>query len=115
MSSLEAIDCKNLAQGSLIDVETKSRHYKIECLGGNQIRISGHPDFCPRPVPARLGGSFDREGGLEAGLIGPGRRMMFLVNGYLPVTTTRVLHVHVDPPGCAISPKSSPASSPSVN
>jgi hypothetical protein len=43
MTSTELVDCKSLAQGSLIDVETKSRHYWIECLGGNAIRISGHP------------------------------------------------------------------------
>ena len=43
----EGVDLKNLSLGSLIDVETKSRHYQIECLGGNAIRISGHPEYCP--------------------------------------------------------------------
>ena len=97
MESVELLDCNNLAPGSLIDVETKSRHYQIECLGGNVIRISGHPDYCPSPVAARLHGSVDREGSMEFGLIGRGRRLMFLVDGQRPVTTSRVLHLHVEP------------------
>jgi hypothetical protein len=107
MTSAELVDCKSLARGSLIDVETKSRHYQIECLGGNAIRISGHPEYCPDPVPAQLHGSVDREGILELGLIGRGMRLMFLLDEHHPVTTSRVLSVHVDQPK-AVQPKSSP-------
>ena len=98
MTSAEVVDCKSLARGSLIDVETTSRHYRIECLGGNAIRISGHPEYCPDPAPAQLRGSVDKEGILESGLIGRGMRMMFLLNEHRPVTTSRVLSVHVDQP-----------------
>jgi hypothetical protein len=107
MTSAELIDCKSLACGSLIDVETKSRHYKIECLGGNAIRISGHPEYCPNPVLAHLQGSLDKDGVLEFGLIGCGKRLMFLLNERQPITTSRVLHVHVDQPK-VVQPKSSP-------
>src|SRR5579871_630064 len=96
MSSTEMIDIKSLAPGSLIDVETKSRHYRIECLGGSSMRISGHPDYCPEPVPARLQGSFDKRGELEPGLIGRGKHLQFLLNDWRPVTTTRILHLHVE-------------------
>ena len=99
MTSAEVVDCKNLARGSMIDVETKSRHYQIECLGGNAVRISGHPEFCPYPVPAQLEGSIGQEGELESGLIGRGMRLMFLLNERLPITTSRVLRIHVDQPG----------------
>lgn len=99
MMSTEMLDCKNLVPGSLIDVETKSRHYRIECLGGNSIRVSGHPDYCPEPVPASLQGSVDREGVLELGFIGRGMRMIFLLDDVRPVTTSRVLHVRVEQPG----------------
>ena len=98
MTSAEMVNCNNLAQGSLIDVETKSRHYRIECLGGNAIRISGHPELCPDPVPAQIHGSVNREGALELGLIGRGMRLIFLLDMSRPVTTSRVLHVHVDHP-----------------
>jgi hypothetical protein len=98
MTSAELVDCKNLVRGALIDVETKSRHYRIECLGGNEFRISGHPHYCPNPVPAQLQGSVSDDGAFEQGLIGRGMRLMFLLNERRPVTTSRVLHVHVDQP-----------------
>jgi len=96
MASAELLVCKSLAPGSVIDVETKSRHYRIECLGGNSIRISGHPDYCPEPAPAQLQGSVDKEGVLELGLIGRGRRLVFLLDKDRPVTTSKILHVRVE-------------------
>jgi hypothetical protein len=96
MVSIEMLDWTSLAPGSLIDVETKSRHYLIECLGGNQVRISGHPDYCPQPVPALLQGSVDREGTFERGFLGRGMRMMFVVAEHRPVTTSRVLSLRVE-------------------
>jgi len=106
MMSPEIVDCNNLERGSLIDVETKSRHYQIECLGGNAIRISGHPKYCPVPIPAEFQGSFDKDGSLELGVIGPGRRLMFWLDEHHHVTTSRVLNVHVDRPSVD-QPKSS--------
>lgn len=108
LNSAEFLDCSNLPPGSLIDVETKSRHYQIECLGGSAIRISGHPEYCPNPVTAELEGSFDRESGLEWGLIGRGKRMVFRLDDHHPVTTSRVLSIHVDQPKLT-QPKSSPS------
>jgi hypothetical protein len=94
----EGVDVKSLAPGSWIDVETKSRHYQIECLGGNAIRVSGHPEYCPEPVPAHLQGSLDKNGELEVGRIGRGMKMVFFLNDQRPVTTSRVVSVHVNEP-----------------
>src|SRR2546426_9882174 len=109
MTSAELVEGKSLARGSLIDVETKSRHYRIECLGGNAIRISGHPEYCPEPVPAQLHGSIDKEGVMELGHLGSGKRLMFFLNGNRPVTTSRVVSVHVN------RSKAQPQSSPSIH
>lgn len=98
MVSTEMLNCQNLLPGSMIDVETKSRHYRIEYLGGTAIRVSGHPEYCPEPVPASLQGSVDKEGVLEMGFIGRGMRMIFLLDDVRPVTTSRVLHVRVEGP-----------------
>src|ERR1700721_1528937 len=98
MISTEMVDCANLASGAVIDVETKSRHYRIECRGGNAIRISGHPEYCPEPVPARLAGSVDAEGALEFGVIGRGMRLRFMLDELHPVTTSRIVHLRVDRP-----------------
>jgi hypothetical protein len=98
MLSTQLLDCRNLMPGSLIDVETKSRHYRIECLGGNSVRVSGHPDFCPDPVMASLQGSLDRDGTLEIGFIACGMRLILLLDESHPITTSRVLHVSVEQP-----------------
>jgi len=94
--TLERVDLKNMSPGSQIDVETKSRHYHIECLGGNSMRISGHPDYCPTPVMAELQGSTDPDGTFESGAIKPGNHLVFLLGKRLPVTTSKILSIHVN-------------------
>ena len=100
------VDVSSLQPGSLLDVETKSRHYLIECLGGNQVRISGHPEYCPDPVPARIHGSVDKEGVLEYGLLERGMRMLFFLNDDRPVTTSKILKVRMDRPAGPQPPSS---------
>jgi hypothetical protein len=98
MTSVESVACDTLQSGSTIDVETTSRHYQIECLGGDTIRISGHPEYCPSPVRAHLEGSVDRAGYIERGRIECGRRLRFLLDDDHPITTSPVRSVHVDRP-----------------
>jgi hypothetical protein len=89
-----ALVLDTLTPGSLIDLETHSRHYQIECLGGDEIRISGHPHYCPRPTAARLKGSVDQNGVLQPGMIGSEMRLIILLNDR-PVTTSQVVNIHV--------------------
>jgi hypothetical protein len=98
MTSAELVNCASLAAGSVIDVETRSRHYRMECLGGNAISISGHPEYCPQPVPARLHGSVDKHGALEFGVISRGMHLRFLLHDRQPITTSRVVRIRVDRP-----------------
>ena len=105
MESVELLDCAQLKPGSVVDVETRSRHYRIECLGGHAVRVSGHPKYCPSPVDAELEGSLTCEGALSSGIIECGQRLLFLLNQGLPVTTSKVLHVHVDDSAGAPPPK----------
>jgi len=98
MVSTEFVDCTSLPPGSLVDVETKNRHYRIECLGDTAIRISGHPELCPEPVNGRLRGSVEKGGILtEPGLIGRGKYLQFFLDDRRPVTTSRVTRVRVRP------------------
>jgi hypothetical protein len=92
-----------MTRGSVIDVETTSRHYQIECLGGDAIRISGHPVYCPSPVQAHLEGSVDRAGALEPGRIECGLRLRFFFEEENPVTTSKILSVQVEPKDAASS------------
>jgi hypothetical protein len=47
---LTGVYLSSLDTGSAVDLETKSRHYRIEYLEGDRIRISDHPRWCPTPV-----------------------------------------------------------------
>jgi hypothetical protein len=96
--SIEAtngVELKYLTPGSQVDVETKSRHYLIEALGGNAMRISGHPQFCPNPTLAELQGSADEVGRFIAGRIEPGKHLVFLLGKDSPVTTSEVVRIRV--------------------
>ncbi|HEY1243041.1 MAG TPA: hypothetical protein VGF16_20905 [Bryobacteraceae bacterium] len=94
----ELLDYQHLEPGSILDVETRTRHYRIECLGGDSVRISGHPQYCPEPVPARLEGSLNH-GKLDSGLIECGARLLFVVEDRVPITTSKVLRVRRESTG----------------
>ena len=96
--ALRGVALTSLRAGCMIDIETKSRHYRVECLGGDTIRISGHPEHCPRPLSAQLKGSINEHGVLEPGLIKRGMRIMFRMNEHLSITTSTVIRVQVEQP-----------------
>jgi hypothetical protein len=97
--ALRGVNLASLNPGCWIDLETKSRHYRIEYLGGEAIRISGHPEHCPRPVSAQLKGSINEHGVLELGLIKRGMRIIVRFSENLSITTSTVIRFRVDPPG----------------
>lgn len=92
----ELIDCRNLESGSIIDVETRSRHYLIECLGGNSVRVSGHPEYCPTPVPAKLEGSLDQDGVFDYGHVERGRSLIFKLDDGASITTSKVVRMRIN-------------------
>jgi hypothetical protein len=98
MDTVQSVDCLNLTAGALLDIETKTRHYRIEYVGGSKIWISGHPEYCPEPTAGWLEGSIDPEGAVGLGLIEPGKRMLFRVGDGRPVTTSKVLQVRFERP-----------------
>jgi hypothetical protein len=95
----EGVQLTDLARGAVMDIETKSRHYSVEYLGGDHVRISGHPQWCPTPIVVRLEGSLGNSGDFEPGFVGHGMRLVFQrLDDRPPVTTSEVkdLHVAVD-------------------
>lgn len=92
----EGVQLTELETGSVIDIKTKSRHYSVEYLGGDRVRVSGHPQWCPTPVVVRLEGSLRNSGAFEPGFVGPGMHLVFQrFDDRLPVTTTEVKDVHL--------------------
>src|SRR5262245_43494447 len=98
MRTMQFVNFVSLPKGAQVDVETKNRLYHIEYLGGDNIRISGHPDYCPAPVKGHLLGSSDKAGSLEPGLIETGRYLRFVLEDERPVQTSRVTKLRVDQP-----------------
>ena len=97
MVSADFVDCMDLPPGSRVEVETRNRCYRIECLGGNAIRISGHPDYCPTPVAGQLE-SADSEDSAGAAIIGRGKRLQFRLENGGPVSTSKIMSVRVETP-----------------
>jgi hypothetical protein len=94
-NSRDGIYLRSLDPGSILDVETQGRHYKIEYVGGNEILISGHPCLCPEPVCAELRGSVKSSGEVKAGFLGRGLRLAFRrLTDDLPVVTSTIRDIH---------------------
>jgi len=88
----------DLERGSVIGVDTISHHYRIEYLGGDEIRISGHPLLCPNPVPAQLKGSLEPGGEMREGYVGCGARLVFRrPHDLRGVVTSTVTSIHQEP------------------
>jgi hypothetical protein len=96
---LERVNLRSLDEGSVIDLETKSRHYRIEYLGGDQARISGHPRLCPTPVLAQLQGSIGHSG-IELRFIRQGMHLVFRrLDDCVLVTTSEITGIKVEDQG----------------
>jgi hypothetical protein len=85
----------DLPDGATLEVETRHHRYKIAKGGDTQVRISGHPMYCPEPVTVEIEGSTGEGLGLKPGFIGLGMRMIFQHPTYNhTVTTSRVMDIH---------------------
>lgn len=92
----EGVCVSKLAKGSVIDLATKTRHYLIECLGGDRVRVSGHPQWCPVPVEAKFEGSIGGSG-IELGFVTPGMRAVFRrLDDRRSVTTSEVTDIRLE-------------------
>jgi len=95
-ASEEGVYLKDLAEGSVIELETQHHHYTLEKRSGSQVRISGHPMFCPEPVAVQIEGSVDGRPALapKPGYIGRGMYLIFKHPIYDSVTTSRIREIH---------------------
>ena len=88
--SLAALD-----EGSRVRVETINRQYELEVKDG-QTWISGHPEFCPQPVPVTVRGSGWGGSMLKVAYLGHGMHMEFSHPTHETVTTSRIVSIRVD-------------------
>ena len=96
--SVEGVYLHDLDPGSVLDVETESRRYKITYVGGDEILISGHPSLCSSPVSAKFLGSLKSSGEIQFGFLGRGMRLAFRrLTDDLPVITSTTRDIRQEP------------------
>jgi hypothetical protein len=84
----------DLPDGATLEVETRHHRYKIAKGGHTQVRISGHPRWCPEPITVEIEGSIDGGLALKPGFIGRGMRLIIHHPTYHMMTTSRITDIH---------------------
>ena len=87
------VHLRDLAPGAIIELQTQNRWYTIVNRGEGEAWISGHPVFCPDPVPVRIHGSTWGGTMLKERFIGRGMHLEFCPPGFPPITTSRILEI----------------------
>ena len=80
----------DLPEGAVLEVKTQNRRYTIVIGARGQELISGHPQYCPEPVPARIEGSTWGGSMLKLRFIGRGMRLEFQHPVYRRIITSRI-------------------------
>ncbi len=70
---------------------TQHHWYTIVNRSGGEALISGHPNYCPEPVPVRIEGSTWMGSMLKLRFIGRGMHLEFRHPTYHTITTSRVV------------------------
>jgi hypothetical protein len=83
----------DLLEGAVLEVETQNRWYTIVIRGRGPELISGHPQYCPEPVPVRIEGSTWGGSMLKLRFIGRGMRLEFRHPGYRTILTSRIMDI----------------------
>jgi hypothetical protein len=84
---------EGLLEGTVLDVKTQHRCYTIVTCGRGLVLISGHPEYCPKPVPVRIEGSTWGGSMLKVGFIGRGMHLEFRHPAFRSITTSRVIEI----------------------
>src|SRR3984893_10267483 len=84
---------RDVQPGTVLEVTTQNRAYTILYQGWDQALISGHPVFCPEPVPVTIHGSSWGGSMLKTRYIGRGMRLEFAHPDFEPITTSVILNV----------------------
>lgn len=83
----------DLGVGTVLEVETQNRFYRIQHHGNGQVIISGHPQFCPQPVLVDLHGSTWGGSMLKVGFVGRGMHLEFRHPHHGVIHTSRIEEV----------------------
>lgn len=83
----------DLSEGAVLEVKTQNHWYTIALRARGQELISGHPQYCPDPVPVRIEGSTWGGSMLKLRYIGRGMRLEFRHPVYQTIVTSRIVDI----------------------
>lgn len=102
----------HLSEGAVLEVETQNHWYTIINRGRGQALISGHPQYCPDPVPVSIEGSTWGGSMLKMRFIGRGMHLEFRHPTYRTIRTSRIVEIHAADLPVSIQPGKQEASVP---
>ncbi len=88
------VHLEDLAQGSKSEIQTQHHWYTVVNCGGGLVLISGHPKYCPHPLPVRILGSNWGGSMLKMRFIGRNMYLEFKHPEYqTPIITSRIVEI----------------------
>lgn len=88
------VSLDDLPRASTLRIQTQNRWYTLVSCGRGRALISGHPQYCPRPVLVRIEGSSWGGSMLKRCYIGRGMHLEFLHPQYrTPIVTSRIREI----------------------
>jgi len=87
------VHLRDVLPGTVLEVRTLNRAYRLQYEGMGKALISGHPVFCPEPVLVTIQGSTWGGSMIKQGYIGRGMCLEFSHPAFDPITTSMILQV----------------------
>ena len=87
------VHLRDVQPGTVLEVLTQNRSYKLRYEGMGKAMISGHPVFCPEPVLVTIQGSTWGGSMIKQGFIGRGMCLEFNHPSFEPITTSVIVQV----------------------
>ncbi len=85
---------EGLPPDTVLQIRTQNHFYTALLLGDNAALISGHPQYCPKPVHVKIAGSTWGGSMLKARYIGRGMHLEFHHPGYkTPIVTSPIQEI----------------------
>lgn len=85
-----------LPEESTLEVETQNRWYTLVVRRDGRALISGHPEFCPKPVEVRISGSNWGGSMLKSAFLGRGMHLEYRHPDYRgPIVTSAIVDIRL--------------------
>jgi hypothetical protein len=84
----------DIPKGTVLDIQTRHRWYRMMYMGEGKAEISGHPQYCPEPVPVMIHGSTWGGSMLKVRYIGRGLHLEFQHPAFgAPIVTSSIVDI----------------------